>query len=211
MDIYQTEDEQVEALKKWWQDNGKSAIFGVILGLMAIFGWREWKDYQLERAVSASHLYQQMLTASRENTTDTLSEKANEITASYKNTVYAVFAKLALAKLAVADGDLDAAASNLQWALDNNSQSSLEHVITFRLARVLIAQNKLGEARILLSSNTQRGEFDLNYQELEADILREEGNVDAAREAYQKAFDTAKASDKNTAILELKLDDLGRN
>ena len=36
MDIYQTEDEQVEALKKWWEENGKSVIFGLCIGVVAI-------------------------------------------------------------------------------------------------------------------------------------------------------------------------------
>ena len=210
MDTYQTEDEQVEAIKLWWQENGKSAIFGVILGLMAIFGWRAWKDFQIEQALNASQLYQEMIVAVRENKTDTASKKANDIVATYKSTAYAVFAKLELAKLAVADGDLDSAADNLQWALDNTAQDSLRRVIHLRLARVLIAQNKLDKAKSQLSADKDHGEFSVSYQELEADILRIEGNIEAARDAYEKALNTAQSSAQDTAILDMKLDDLGR-
>ena len=31
MDVYKTEEEQVEAIKKWWQENGKSIIAGVVI------------------------------------------------------------------------------------------------------------------------------------------------------------------------------------
>jgi predicted negative regulator of RcsB-dependent stress response len=210
LDIYQTEDEQVEALKKWWQENGKSAIFGVALGLMAIFGWREWKDYEVEQAAAASQLYQEMVVASQQNKAATVDEKASEIVAAYSSTSYAVFAKLGLAKLAVADGDLEGAASNLQWALDNTSQNSLRHVITLRLVSVLIAQKKAGEAKILLDNKTASGEFGASYQELEGDVLKLEGNIDAARDAYQKALNTAQSSGQDTVILDMKLDDLGR-
>jgi predicted negative regulator of RcsB-dependent stress response len=210
LDIYQTEDEQVEALKKWWKENGKSAIFGVVLGILAIFGWREWKDYQFERAAAASQLYQQMIISSRENNSDLLAKKAKEITLDYEGTAYAVFARLALAKIAVTKADLPEAVSHLQWALDNNSQNNLAHVITLRLARVLIAQEKLSEAKTLLGGKVERGEFVVDYLELEADILRLEGNTDAARDTYQKALDIARVSSQDATLIELKLDDLGR-
>lgn len=210
MDIYQTEDEQVEAMKKWWEENGKSAIFGVILGLMAIFGWRAWKDLKIEQAANASQLYQEMIVGARENKPDTVSKKANEIATTYKSTAYAVFAKLELAKLAVTDGDLDSAANYLQWALDNTSHDSLRHLISLRLARVFIAQNKLGEAKSQLGKNKDNGEFSVSYQELEADILRLEGNIVAAHDAYEKALNTAQGSGQDTTILDMKLDDLGR-
>ena len=211
MEIYQTEEEQVEALKKWWKENGNSVIFGVVLGLAAIFGWREWQDYNIEQSASASMLYQQMVTASRENNAKTVREKAKEITTAYENTAYAVFARLALAKIAVTNGELDAAAGDLQWALDNTSQDSLRHVISLRLARVLIAQGKLNKASAVLGTNSDKGEFSVSYQELEADMLRLENKVDAARDAYQQALSMAQASGQETTIIEMKLDDLGRN
>ena len=211
MDIYQTEDEQVEALKKWWEENGKSAIFGVVLGLMAIFGWREWKDYEAQQAASASQLYQEMIIATRDQKADKAGEKAKEIVAEYESTAYEVFAKLGLAKNAVANGELDKARENLQWALDNTRQDSLRHVITLRIADVLIAQNKLSEANTLLGNNTNRGEFSASYLQMEGDVQRLEGNVDAAVEAYQKAVSIAQESGLDTSILDMKLDDLGRS
>ncbi len=210
MDIYQTEDEQVEALKKWWQENGKSALFGVVLGLMAIFGWREWKEYHVEQAAAASQVYQQMVIAWREDKPEAVSKNANEIASRYQSTAYAVFAKLALAKLAVNDGDLKSAASHLQWALDNTSRDSLRHVISLRLARVLTGLNRLAEAKALITGKADRGEFRLSYQELEGDILRLEGDIAAAREAYETALNEAQISGQDTVILEMKLDDLGR-
>jgi len=210
LDIYQTEDEQVEALKKWWRENGKSALFGVALGLLAIFGWRGWKDYKFERAVAASQLYQEMAIAARDNKTEIESRKAKEIANTYKSTAYAVFAKLDLAKLAVADGKLDSAAADLQWALDNSSEDSLHHIITLRLARVFISLNQLDKAKAMLDVKTPRGEFEVGYQELEGDILRRQGKISAARDAYQNALNTAHDSGQDTTILDMKLDDLGR-
>ena len=33
---YETDDEKVEAIKKWWQDNGPSIAAGLVLGLIAM-------------------------------------------------------------------------------------------------------------------------------------------------------------------------------
>jgi predicted negative regulator of RcsB-dependent stress response len=63
LDVYNTEDEQVEAIKKWLKDNGKSAIFGIVLGFSAIFGWRAWQSHEVEQAETASEIYQSTLVA----------------------------------------------------------------------------------------------------------------------------------------------------
>jgi predicted negative regulator of RcsB-dependent stress response len=211
LDIYQTEDEQVEALKKWWKENGNSAIFGVVLGLMAIFGWREWNDYKAEQAAAASQLYQEMTIAVRDNQTDVASESAEKIVSSYDSTGYAVFAKLGLAKIAVTSGELDQALSNLQWALDNTDQETLRHIITLRIVEILITQSKLSEAESLLAKNRNRGDFNSSYVELEGDIQRLQGNTNAAAESYQRAFDLAQESGLDTTLLDMKIDDLGRS
>lgn len=210
MDIYQTEDEQVEALKKWWQENGKSAIFGVLLGLSAIFGWREWQDYQLEMALAASVLYQELVVAERDQNPQVVSEKAEEISSEYPGTAYAVFARLSLAKLAVENNELDSAAGHLRWAEENNKEKNLAHVIRLRLAQVLVAQEKYTEALALLQG-LDRGKFAVSYQELEADIYRLQDNVEAAREAYTKALNLAKLDNQDTTLIDMKLDDLGRS
>ena len=65
MDVYNTEEEQVEAIKKWWNENGKSIIAGIIIGVIAIFGWRSYENHTAMQAKAASILYEQLLVASR--------------------------------------------------------------------------------------------------------------------------------------------------
>ena len=52
METFRTEEEQVEAIKRWWQENGKSTVLGVAIAMAAVFGWRGWNDYQRERMPS---------------------------------------------------------------------------------------------------------------------------------------------------------------
>lgn len=210
MDVYHSEDEQIEALKKWWEENGKSILAGIVLGLGAIFGWRAWQDHIREQAESASQLYQEMLeTVSKDGNSLTVEDKTDQIITQYGKTTYAVFSKLAQARLAVQKDDYATAETDLRWALDNNSEDNLEHLIRIRLARVLAAQEKYQEAKTLLNVR-KTGAFAAGYNELKGDIAKQEGNIEAARTAYQQALTKKRATPgTDTSILEMKLDDLG--
>ena len=50
MDVYNSEEQQVEAIKSWWQENGKSIIAGVVIGFVGLFGWRYYNSYVKEQS-----------------------------------------------------------------------------------------------------------------------------------------------------------------
>ena len=56
-----TEEEQIEALKRWWEENGKQTILGIALIVGGYFGWQAWTDHSEEQASAASLTYQEML------------------------------------------------------------------------------------------------------------------------------------------------------
>ena len=210
LDVYRTEEEQVEALKKWWQENGKSAVIGLVVGLGAIFGWRMWQEEQLRQAEAASEMYQQMVIAVRDdNDPDQAQKTAEQILNDHESTVYAVFAKLLLAKLAVDAQDLESATEHLRWSLDNNHGGSLEHLIRLRLARILLARDKSDAASSIINVK-QTGQFGAAYDELHGDIKHLDGDIEAARIAYQQALTKTQASRNDISVLEIKLDELGR-
>lgn len=209
MDVYRTEEEQVEALKKWWKENGKSVVIGLVIGLGAIFGWRTWQEEQLRQAEAASEMYQQMVIAVRDdNDPDQAQKTAEQIINDYGSTVYAVFAKLLQAKLAVDAQNLEGATEYLRWSLDNNHDKSLQHLIRLRLARVLLARDKSDAASSIIDVK-QIGPFSAAYDELRGDIKQHDGDIEAARIAYQQALTKRQASRKDISVLEIKLDELG--
>ena len=53
MEIYENDNEQVDALKRFFAENGKALAVGVILGIGALVGWRYWTSHQIETARSA--------------------------------------------------------------------------------------------------------------------------------------------------------------
>ena len=211
MDVYKSDNEQAETIRKWWDENGKSIVTGVILGLVAIFGWRAWQDYTRQQAESASELYQNVLEIINSDTAkDEARVISDKIIEDYGDTAYAVLVKLIDARLAVDANDYEAAVGHLRWALENNQETSLEHIIRLRLARALVFQQKYDEARALLKVS-DKGGFAASYDEAEADILKQQGDMDGARALYEQALNKRQSANLDTAVLELKLDDLGRS
>jgi predicted negative regulator of RcsB-dependent stress response len=208
LDVYKTEEEQLETIKKWWNENGKSALFGIILGLGGIFGWRAWQANIISQADAASDLYQQSLVAVNQNFLQQAKDFALQVTENYEKTGYAVFARLILAHLAAAETDYTAAAVHLNWALDNVKVESLKHEIRIRLARVYIADNKLDQAFNLINTS-QPGSFSPIYNELKGDILVLQNKPAEARMAYQQAILAAQTSSVDESLLNVKLDALG--
>ncbi len=208
-----TEEEQIEALKRWWDENGKQTILAIALVVGGYFGWQAWTDHNAEQASAASLTYQEMLdTLADLNPGETLAEDkqaavivlADKLKAEYGGSQYAVYAALTKARFAVEGNDLDTAASELQWALDSANKVST-FVVRLRLARVEAARGNLDEA-LLLVQGIDAGELNSAFEEAKGDFYLEQGNRAAAYTAYQSPLATEASGDSSVrALLELKI------
>ena len=207
MDVYSTEEEQVEAIKKWWNENGKSIIAGIIIGITAIFGWRGYENHTAMQAKAASMLYEQLLVASRKNDADNMRRFANSIIADYGSSTYAVFSKLMLAKIESEQSNFENAEVYLRSILDNNLRDEFKHIVRLRLVRVLIANNKLESAEKILE-NIDANQFISHYEELRGDIFAKQGKIKKAEQAYHSALNDEINTGEARVILQMKLDDL---
>ena len=202
--VNETEEQQIAELKKWWSDNGTSIIVGVALGLACVFGVRAWLAYQENVAGQASTVYTVMLQGLERDDVQLVSERADILITQYKATPYAALAALALAKIRVQEGDLEAAVTQLQWVLDNGDLDVLGDTTRLRLARVLIAQHKLDEAEALVQQPRSTTAFDNLYDEVSGDIYSARDNAAAASEAYQRALAATSSNNPGYQLLQLK-------
>lgn len=204
MEIYNTEEEQVEALKRWWKENGKALVIGVVLGGAALIGYRGWDAYQTGHAEKAAEIYEQVEGALQRGDAAAIEAGALALAADYASTPYAPLSALALAMIKVEAGDKSAARSQLEWIETNSGQPEVVNVARLRLARLLI---DMGDADAALARlEGIEGGFVGVVEELRGDAFRLKGEYAAARDAYVQALIVGAS---NQVLLQMKLDDLG--
>lgn len=207
MNEFETEEQQVEALKRWWKENGKVILIGVVIGAAAIVGGKSYLSHVQAQRVEASMHYDVMTQAMRADQVDTALNEGEQIVTQYPKTVYAAMASLALAKMRVEKGELSVAENRLRWVMDHAEQPDIVHTARLRLARVLLADGKFDIALNLLNDVAMDGYTPL-YQELLGDVYVAKRQPDKAKSAYAAALE-AMASGDDRRVVQMKLDDLG--
>ena len=210
--MIESDEEQLEVLKNWWNENGTSLVITVVVTVGAVLGYRGWEENVIQTGEAASAVYEDLVIATDNIASDeairtTAVSLAKTLKADHGDTTYAVFAAMRLAKVSVAKNELDMALEELRWALDNVSELHLETTIRVRLSRVYIGLKDPASAMILLVNHQPASGQVALFEEAKGDIFHSLGNLGQAREAYQKALDNLSEKFENP-ILELKLADL---
>lgn len=185
---YETEDQQLEALKGWWKENGTSLIVGLFVGISGLFGWRYYVDQNNTNAVHASDLYMQVMQqALTQNIDDKTMDMHNQLINEFSNTPYAALASLVLAKAEYEKDNVENTVAQLQLAIKYANDEVVKQIANLRLASVYIEQKKYDEALSILNLKHDAA-FDAQYEELKGDIHSAKGELDQARVAYDKAI-----------------------
>ncbi|MGM0563916.1 MAG: YfgM family protein [Pseudomonadota bacterium] len=207
VDIYESEQEQIEALKRWWNENGLSIVLGVVLGLGALLGWYQWQDYQSTRQDLASAEFSVVMEQLQNRDFDGIPERAAKLADDLGNTHYASLAQLAAARVLVDRGDLEGAQARLQWVVDDGTADHYRDAARLRLAQLLIGAGELDRAQVLLGKGLPAS-YDARQQELLGDLAVAKGDDNAARVAYDKALN-ADLPLQNPRRVQMKRDNLG--
>jgi len=137
VEIYDTEEEQVEALKRWWKENGTATIVGLVVGIAIILGWNYWRDHKKEQAAQASVIYDQLLKAVDDNQKDSIDKLAGRIQEQFGATEYAAYSGLVQAKLKADQGDF-AAAKDILKNVAAKSNKELSNIAKIRLVHLML-------------------------------------------------------------------------
>ncbi len=194
MEAYRTDEEQVEALKKWWKENGVSIVISVLLAVSAVFGWKAWQQNQQITLEAGSYAYQKLLEAvyAAESEPDdikiaTVDHLAQSLKDKHSGAAYAHFAAFFKAQQAVKDDDLSLAESELRWVLANDPVREVQLTAELRLAKVLFAQGNVSKALEILDRGTEASAFAPAFLEAKGDILLSQGDYQQAVEAYTQS------------------------
>ncbi len=220
MASYASDEEQLEALKNWWKENGSSLITGVAIVLVVFFGARWWQDSRQATAEAASEIYDGIIQqialvqdsgfddatlAAMESSYDTLRND-------FPDSIYARFGALLLASVYAEQENYTQAEAELQWVMNNqelgfmkSAEQEVFLIARVRLARVLIAQDRAQEALNLLSE-VEPGTMAATYAEVQGDAYAQLGQAEQARAAYERAINLGPS---NAGFIDLKMRGLG--
>ena len=204
---YETEEQQIQALKDWWSENGRAVIAGVVLGVGVIGGWALWQGHVEKKAVAASDAYSRALEALAQNDADAAIQEADVAVDENSGHLYASYANLAAARAAVEKEDLAEAASRLSWVVDNAPQDDVKLIAQVRLARVQGATGDTAAGLGTLPSEFPEA-FTGIVEEARGDLHVLAGDMAAARNAYQAASDSDYVA--NREGLTMKLNELAQ-
>lgn len=208
MNEIRTEDEQVEALKKWWKDNGTAIIVGLAIALSAVAGYKYWQKQKLNSAYKASAEYSQVIKQLHDEPEEGDIKRAEALIQEHNSTVYAGFTAMTLAKVAVDNEDYDTALTHLNSALNLAKSAQLKPVINFRIAQIQYAKGNSDLALQTLGNIKDKGQ-EAQIKELQADIYNEKGDQAKALTLYKESITILGDEAKRNTSLQLKYKNLG--
>lgn len=210
-----TEEEQIEALKRWWTEYGKIVVAGVVVALGGFWGWTQYQNYKVEQAEDHSVLFEKLVstvrTSAAEGDLDSQGQAeaqaiAKQLSEDTPESLYGNFADLYIARTAVEDGDLEAARNRLQIVVDRAADGALKELAQLRLARVLAALGNADAALGILNQSGISPAFHSLYTEVKGDVYISQNKLVEAQQAYQDAMDSLEMTDfMRRQLLQTKL------
>lgn len=208
MSEYLNDDEQVQALSRWWNENATTLIVGLLLVIGGVLGWRWYNDHTAANEEAASATYRQYLEVRNLATASAADRDAAvaRLDTEFKKSGYRIFTLFYRAHDAADGKDYEKASFWLETALRDAGDDVLRDIARVRLARVQVQLVKVDDALATLGQVSGSG-FRSYVAELKGDILVGQGKPAEALEAYQAAAAAADPDAENT-VLDMKIVDL---
>ena len=202
------EQEQLEAFKAWWKDNGNLILGVLLVAVVAMGGWRGWHYYQGKQTAEAATLYQQFTEQLASNDAKRVNDAAAAVMDKYASTAYAPRAALIAAQVNEQSHDVARAKTQLQWVIERGHEDGLTDVARLRLAAVLLDEKNYADAMKQLETK-HPASFDGLYADLKGDVLSVQGKTEEAKTAYKLAYEKTDAKSPYRNLIQMKLDSMG--
>ena len=202
------EQEQLDTLKAWWNDNGNYVLGVLLVVAVAMGSWRGWQYYQNQQSAEAAVLYAGVTQQLQSNDAKRINDAAAAVMDKYASTAYAARAALLAAQVNEQVKDVARAKTQLQWVIAHAEEASLKDVAQLRLAAVLLDEKDYDAALNLLEAK-HPASFDGLYADLRGDVLSAQGKNAEAKSAYKLAYEKVDAKSQYRNMIQVKMDALG--
>ena len=199
--------EQSERVQKWLRQNGLSIVVGIVIGLIGIFGYQQWRNHQVSHQAAASGIYQQLQAVIDSGNTAASDSLVQQLMNDYSDSPYALFAVSDRARRQVEAKDYDKALNSLAWAEQHAPSPSLKALVELRIAHVQLGK---GDAQNALAALDRMppDSYTVVSQELRGDVLVKLGRPDDALKAYRAAVKALGPEAQQGNEVQMKIDDL---
>lgn len=202
-----TEEEQLEAIKKWWKRYGNVISMTLSVALIVVAGYRYFTWHQDKLTQQASIAYEQMMIALSNNNTKAVKSFANQLITQHNHSIYADAAHMTLAKIYVTKNKLDQAQAELRIVVDSSKMPSLKQIAKIRIARIMTAEKSYAKALNELSKIEDNTYLPV-INELKGDIYGATGKYEEAMNSYKQAMSEVKINGMGNPFLEMKTNEI---
>ena len=206
MSTYITEEEQLEAIKKWWKKYQTLLTSVLTVVLLLIAGYRYW-DWHVEKVnQQASNAYERLMVAVSQKDIKAIRAYAKQLSTHYRQTIYGDVARLSMAHYFVTHDHVSDAREALTYVVDHSKMPALRQIASIRLARILLSEKAYDQALFQLDKINEATYLPL-VNELKGDVLVAMGHKLEAKKRYQEAMLDVKTRGVANPFLEMKLND----
>ena len=173
-----------EKVVSWFEENYKSLIFGILIGLTILFGYKSYLSSQNSLQLELSRQFDLAVTSYQNGDSSKILSFSRENMNKHSNNVYTSLANLYSAKIMYLDNNIDQSHIFLDHIISNTNDDELVNIAKYRKAKILIEEMKYNQANELLGDNPD------NYQhiELKGDIHYLQNNDEEAVRYYNKVL-----------------------
>jgi len=202
------EQEQLDALKAFWNKHGNAITWLLVLVLGAFAAWNGWNWYQARQGAQAGAMFDELERAVRDGNAERAGRVFNDLRERFPRTAFAQQGGLAAAKLQFEKGQADAARASLAWVADNGVEDEVRTIARIRLAGLQADAKQFDEALKTLDAAKAVG-FEGLVADRRGDVLMAQGKPAEARAAYQAAYAALGDKVPYRSLVEAKLSALG--
>lgn len=207
MSVYMTEEEQLDAIKRWWAKYANVITLILSIVLLIAAGFKYWSWHEDKVKMQASNAYEHLMIAFSSNDNKAVRSYANQLMSEYGDTVYADAARLTLAKLYVSRDNYEKARELLQTVASKSKMIALKQVATIRIARLFVAEKAYDKALAELATVKDKAYMPV-VNELKGDIYAATGKYQQAVVSYKEAITEVRTNGMGNLFLEMKTNEL---
>lgn len=202
------EQEQVDALKAFWQQYGNLITWGLVAALLVYSGITGWQYWQREQAAKAGAMFDELDRAVNAGDADKTARVFGDLKERYPRTAYAQQAGVLAAKLQFDKGKADDARASLSWVIEHAVEDEYRMLARLRLAALMLDAKQYDDALKQLDA-VPDGPFAALAADRRGDVLLAQGKKAEARAAYERAYKLMDNKVEYRQLVDAKLTALG--